>query len=143
MRWQAMMKVAVRRLTRFSSATCQTALKASRMIFTSRSLISASLQKKHRLPLACFGHAGDGNIHVNVMHNGNDPAERSRSEECLDDLFRGILALGGAITGEHGIGLAKMPWWADAVSPEARQLHLDLKRALDPQGILNPGKFLG
>lgn len=105
--------------------------------------LTASLQKKHRLPLACFGHAGDGNIHVNVMHNGSDPAERSRSEQCLDDLFRGILALGGAITGEHGIGLAKMPWWPDAVSPEARQLHQDLKRALDPRGILNPGKFLG
>jgi glycolate oxidase len=58
-------------------------------------------------------------------------------------LFHGVLALGGAITGEHGVGLAKQPWWADAVSAEAQALHQTIKRALDPAGILNPGKFLG
>lgn len=105
--------------------------------------LTDALQRRHRLPLACFGHAGDGNIHVNVMHNASDAEERRRSEACLDDLFRGVLALGGAITGEHGIGLAKLPWWPDAVSPAARQLHQRLKDALDPKGILNPGKFLG
>ncbi|MBN9691191.1 MAG: FAD-binding protein [Verrucomicrobia bacterium] len=104
--------------------------------------LTASLQRKHRLLLACFGHAGDGNIHVNVMHNAAEADERSRAEACLDDLFRGILALGGAITGEHGIGLAKLPWWPDAVAEPGRQLHARVKQALDPLGILNPGKFL-
>ncbi|HRI16863.1 MAG TPA: FAD-linked oxidase C-terminal domain-containing protein [Verrucomicrobiota bacterium] len=105
--------------------------------------LTTRLQRKHRLSLACFGHAGDGNIHVNVMHRGDNAEERARSEACLDDLFHGVLSLGGVITGEHGIGLAKLPWWSDAVSKEARQLHATVKKALDPQGILNPGKFLG
>jgi glycolate oxidase len=60
----------------------------------------------------------------------------------LDELFKKILQLGGVITGEHGVGLAKKPWWEMAVSPEARHLHHLVKQALDPKGILNPGKFL-
>ncbi|MEN9733854.1 MAG: hypothetical protein RLZ45_1849 [Verrucomicrobiota bacterium] len=104
--------------------------------------LTTSLQSKHRLPLACFGHAGDGNIHVNVMLDEKDPDQRRRSEACLDDLFRGILALGGAITGEHGIGLAKLPWWPEAAAPVVRDLHAGIKKALDPKGILNPGKFV-
>ncbi|MBN8248733.1 MAG: FAD/FMN-containing dehydrogenase, partial [Verrucomicrobia bacterium] len=105
--------------------------------------LTRALQRRHRLPLACFGHAGDGNIHVNVMRDERDPEQRARSEACLDDLFRGVLALGGVITGEHGVGLAKQRWWPEAVSPEAHGLHQAVKRALDPAGILNPGKFLG
>lgn len=104
---------------------------------------TARLQRKFGIPIACFGHAGDGNIHVNVMRDDRDPAQRERSEACLDELFRGVLALGGVVTGEHGIGLAKQPWWPLAMPPSADQLHRTLKAALDPQGILNPGKFLG
>jgi glycolate oxidase len=100
------------------------------------------LQKKHGLQLACFGHAGDGNIHTNVMVDYAQPGAKKRAEDCLDELFRGVLSLGGAITGEHGIGLAKKRWWPLAVSPEARKLHRTVKYALDPQGILNPGKFI-
>ncbi len=100
------------------------------------------LQRKHNLPIACFGHAGDGNIHVNVMVNQNDSGAVRRSEAALNDLFRGVIALGGVITGEHGIGLAKKPWWPLAASDEVRQLHRKVKRALDPHGILNPGKFV-
>jgi glycolate oxidase len=103
---------------------------------------TARLQKKHRLPIACFGHAGDGNIHVNVMVDSTQPAAVSRSHAALDDLFRQILAWNGVITGEHGIGLAKKPWWPLATSPESRALHQTIKQALDPHGILNPGKFL-
>ncbi len=80
---------------------------------------AAALQKKHRLQLACFGHAGDGNIHVNVMLDATDSASVKRAEACLDDLFRWVLASGGAITGEHGIGLAKKRWWPLAVSKDA------------------------
>jgi glycolate oxidase len=65
-----------------------------------------------------------------------------KMERALDDLFRYIIDSGGAITGEHGIGLAKKRWWPQAVSPESMALHQTIKRALDPKGILNPGKFL-
>ncbi len=103
---------------------------------------AASLQKKHGLQLACFGHAGDGNIHTNVMVDYNQPGAKSRSEKCLDELFRWVIASGGAITGEHGIGLAKKRWWPQAVSENSRELHRVVKKALDPHGILNPGKFV-
>ncbi len=100
------------------------------------------LQKKHGLALACFGHAGDGNIHANVMVDMTAPNAAARSQAALDDLFRQVLAWKGVITGEHGIGIAKMPWWPLAASPEVRALHHKVKRALDPRGILNPGKFV-
>lgn len=103
---------------------------------------AARLQKKHQLQLACFGHAGDGNIHTNVMVDFTQPGAKSRSDVALDELFKQVLAWGGSITGEHGIGIAKKRWWPMAVSKEARQLHRTIKRALDPNGILNPGKFI-
>lgn len=103
---------------------------------------AAQLQKRHGLQLACFGHAGDGNIHVNVMVDMNREGASKQSEACLDDLFQWVIASGGAITGEHGVGLAKKRWWPKAVSAEAQALHLTVKNALDPKGILNPGKFL-
>ncbi len=104
--------------------------------------LAARLQKKHRLQLACFGHAGDGNIHTNVMVDFAQPGAKRRSEAALDDLFRQVLAWGGSITGEHGIGIAKQRWWPLAVPPAARELHRTVKHALDPKGILNPGKFV-
>ncbi len=102
---------------------------------------AARLQKKHGLPIACFGHAGDGNIHVNVMVDYTQPGSRARADAALDDLFRQVLAWGGVITGEHGIGLAKKAWWPLAANQDVRDLHRVVKRALDPRGILNPGKF--
>ncbi len=103
---------------------------------------AARLQKKHGLPVACFGHAGDGNIHTNIMVDFNQPGADRRAEAALDELFAQIIAWGGAISGEHGIGLAKKRWWPRAVSKEARALHSSVKKALDPKGILNPGKFV-
>jgi len=103
---------------------------------------AAKLQKKHGLQLACFGHAGDGNIHTNVMVDFTRPGAKKRSAAALDDLFAQVVAWGGSITGEHGIGLAKKPWWPLAASPAVRQLHRTVKAALDPRGILNPGKFV-
>ncbi|MEY2525302.1 MAG: glycolate oxidase, partial [Verrucomicrobiota bacterium] len=101
------------------------------------------LQAKHGFPIACFGHAGDGNIHVNIMVKDYvDPKMRERAGQALDDLFAQVLAWGGVITGEHGIGLAKKRWWPEATSDVARELHRKLKEVLDPQGILNPGKFI-
>ena len=103
---------------------------------------AARLQKKHGLPIACFGHAGDGNIHTNVMVDFNQAGAARRAEAALDELFAQVIAWGGAISGEHGIGLAKKRWWPLAVSKEARELHRAVKHALDPNGILNPGKFV-
>lgn len=105
-------------------------------------VFTARLQKKHDLPVACFGHAGDGNIHTNVMVDFHQAGAKKRCQAALDELFTQVLSWGGAITGEHGIGLAKQPWWTQAVSKEARQLHEVIKKALDPKGILNPGKFV-
>lgn len=103
---------------------------------------AARLQKKHGLQVACFGHAGDGNIHTNIMVDLKKPGAKAASEATLDELFSQVLAWGGAITGEHGIGLAKQRWWPMAVSKEVRALHRSIKDVLDPRGILNPGKFL-
>ncbi len=102
------------------------------------------LHAKHGFPIACFGHAGDGNIHINIMADryNRDAAVREKVEDALDDLFAQVLAWGGVITGEHGIGLAKKRWWPEATSEVTRDLHRKLKDVLDPQGILNPGKFL-
>lgn len=102
-----------------------------------------ALQGKHGFLIATFGHAGDGNIHVNIMAaDFADLAVQQRVERALDELFTQVLAWGGVITGEHGIGLAKKRWWPEATSDVSRALHQKLKDTLDPDGILNPGKFL-
>ena len=104
---------------------------------------AGTLQAKHGFPIACFGHAGDGNIHVNIMAKDyGNPEIREKVDRALDDLFAQVLAWGGVITGEHGIGLAKKRWWPEATSDIVRGVHQKLKHALDPHGILNPGKFV-
>jgi glycolate oxidase len=104
-----------------------------------------SLSARSGFPIACFGHAGDGNIHVNIMADryNREAAVRDKVQETLDQLFRQVLEWGGVITGEHGIGLAKKRWWPEASGEVANQLHQTLKRTLDQNNILNPGKFLG
>jgi glycolate oxidase len=103
-----------------------------------------TLSKRSGFPIACFGHAGDGNMHVNIMADryNREAAVRERAERALDELFAQVLAFGGVITGEHGIGLAKKRWWPEATSEVSREVHRAIKDALDPAGILNPGKFL-
>ena len=93
--------------------------------------------------MACFGHAGDGNIHVNIMVDMKRKGAKKKCEGALDALFKKVVELGGVVTGEHGVGLAKKRWWPIATSKAQRQLHQVVKQALDPAGILNPGKFLG
>jgi len=104
--------------------------------------LAAKLQKKHGIPISSFGHAGDGNIHVNLMAPVGTRHDDPRMHRILDELFRGVLAMGGAISGEHGIGLAKKPWWPAASTPALRQLHHQIKKSIDPKNILNPGKFI-
>lgn len=101
------------------------------------------MQRATGIPVACFGHSGDGNIHTNIMvlkdAEGRDI--REPADALVRRLFDWVLSHGGSITGEHGIGLAKAPWFAQAVGDTALDLHRTLKAALDPQGLLNPGKM--
>ena len=104
---------------------------------------AAGLEKKTGIPVACFGHAGDGNIHTNLMvEDYDDPVVREKADSALDVLFTWVLENGGVITGEHGVGLAKKPWIKDALGEVAFAAHHTVKNAFDPEGILNPGKFL-
>jgi len=104
---------------------------------------AAGLQERTGIPVACFGHAGDGNIHTNLMvEDYDDPVIREKADAALDILFSWILKNGGVITGEHGVGLAKKRWIKDALGGAGFAAHLKVKGALDPRGILNPGKFL-
>ncbi len=101
------------------------------------------LELETGIPIACFGHAGDGNIHTNLMvKDYTDPETRDRADAALDLLFTWVLKQGGAITGEHGVGLAKKTWIRQALGEVSFATHRTLKNALDPEGILNPGKFL-
>ena len=104
--------------------------------------LTARLQRKYHVPISSFGHAGDGNIHVNLMAPVGTRVDDPRMHRVLDELFQGVLRMGGVISGEHGIGLAKKPWWPQAASPALRYLHKKIKRAFDPSGCLNPGKFI-
>jgi len=103
---------------------------------------TGKLSKKHKLEIASFGHAGDGNIHVNLMIDPADKTIRERADRALDELFDQVLSWGGVITGEHGVGLAKKRWWPQATSKELRALHKAIKTTVDPKGLLNPGKFV-
>lgn len=101
------------------------------------------LQADTGIDIACFGHAGDGNIHTNLMVGDyEDPIVHEKANHALDQLFTWVLEEGGAITGEHGVGLAKKRWLQQAIGEVGYELHEDIKKTLDPKGILNPGKFL-
>ena len=99
------------------------------------------LRQRHRVNIAVFGHAGDGNLHVNFMHHAADPAECQRAREALGELMRTVVDLGGAISGEHGIGLAKSPFLSLQLRSAESGAMRAVKQALDPRGILNPGKI--
>ena len=98
------------------------------------------LRNTWKLPMPTFGHAADGNFHVNIMFDRADSEESSRAEGAVNDLMRTVVRLGGTISGEHGIGLAKSPFLRIARSKAEIAAMLAIKNALDPQGILNPGK---
>lgn len=102
-----------------------------------------TLATETQIPVACFGHAGDGNIHVNLMvEDYDDPEKKKPADAALDRLFNWILDHEGAITGEHGIGLAKERWFQKAVGEPSYRIHQSIKKALDPKSLLNPGKFV-
>ncbi len=101
------------------------------------------MQRETGIPVACFGHSGDGNIHTNIMVQKDAQGRdiRPPADALVERLFAWVIEHGGSITGEHGIGLAKAPWFADAIGKVAMDIHRSLKDALDPQHILNPGKM--
>ena len=94
------------------------------------------------LPIVAFGHAGNGNLHVNILYDPQDPAQTARARAALPRLFELTLSLGGTLSGEHGIGVAKRDFMPQAFSPATLAAMHAIKRALDPDGILNPGKVL-
>ncbi len=93
------------------------------------------------LPVVCFGHVGDGNIHVNVMLDAADPDQFERGEAAKARVFELAVEMGGTISGEHGIGIMKSQFLGLALSPEAVAAMKAVKQALDPNGIMNPGKI--
>ncbi len=99
------------------------------------------LSVKHQLPILSYGHAGDGNIHVNIMLDKGKPEEAERAGKAVKELFREVLEMKGTLSGEHGIGITKAPYLGMEVSASALDLMWRVKKAFDPNGILNPGKI--
>ncbi len=93
------------------------------------------------LIILTFGHAGDGNIHVNIMLDKNDAEEYSRGREAKKQLFKEVIKLGGTLSGEHGIGTTKAPFLPLEITPATMALMQDIKHLFDPNNILNPGKI--
>ncbi len=99
--------------------------------------------RKHKVTIGTFGHAGDGNMHPTIVCDLRDKAEMERVRAAMDEIFRGAVSLGGTLSGEHGIGLGKLPWMEVQHGTAGMNAMKAIKRALDPHLILNPGKLLG
>ncbi len=99
------------------------------------------LSAEYNIPIINFGHAGNGNIHVNLLVNPDDTEEMKRSEICLDKIFNFVLSLNGTLSGEHGVGLEKRNFICKELSEVEIQLMRDIKKQFDPNNILNPGKI--
>jgi glycolate oxidase len=99
------------------------------------------LRKKYQVAVAVFGHAGDGNLHTNIMYHRADERERAVAHEAVFALMEKVVALGGTISGEHGIGLAKSSFLRIQFSDAEIAAMRAIKQALDPADILNPDKL--
>ncbi|MCX5821941.1 MAG: glycolate oxidase subunit GlcD, partial [Deltaproteobacteria bacterium] len=99
------------------------------------------ISEKQGLPIAVYGHAGDGNIHPSILCDLNKPGEAERVHQAVDDIFAAAPAVGGTLSGEHGIGITKRPYLANALGDVGIRTLKAVKAALDPKGILNPGKI--
>jgi len=99
------------------------------------------ISAKHGLPIVIFGHAGDGNLHPNILFDKRDPEQCATVERMVADVFDAALSLGGTLSGEHGVGVLKRPYLERALGPVSVEVQRRIKQALDPMGILNPGKM--
>ena len=99
------------------------------------------IREKHRLNLVVFGHAGDGNLHPNIITDQRNREEMKRVEAAVEEIFDAAIALGGTLSGEHGIGLMKAPFMERELGPEGLRMMRLIKQAWDPNNILNPGKI--
>lgn len=99
------------------------------------------IASSYNLQIVSFGHAGDGNLHVNIMIDDKDREEYNRAKEAVRSLFEATLRLGGSISGEHGIGITKAPYLSMEVGDRVIGIMKDIKRVFDPNNILNPGKL--
>ncbi|OGD74461.1 MAG: hypothetical protein A2Y64_01730 [Candidatus Coatesbacteria bacterium RBG_13_66_14] len=100
------------------------------------------LRHRYNLSIPVFGHAGDGNLHVNVMCDPADSGEHARARKALDELLAAVLALGGTLSGEHGVGLSKQPFIGRELPESVIELSRRVKRRLDPRNVLNPAKII-
>jgi glycolate oxidase len=100
------------------------------------------ISKKHGIPIAIFGHAGDGNLHPNILFDKRDPAQMETVKKAAGEIFATSVQLGGTLSGEHGVGNLKLPFLELDLGPTAIDVMASLKRALDPKNILNPGKVV-
>lgn len=99
------------------------------------------LSQKYQIPIVNFGHAGNGNIHVNLLIDPDDPVQLKNAELCLDEVFANVLKLNGTLSGEHGVGIEKRDFVDREITPNSLQLMRDIKQLFDPNGILNPDKM--
>jgi glycolate oxidase len=99
------------------------------------------ISEKYDLPIVIFGHAGDGNLHPNILFDQRDPKEWERVQQAVGDIFAAAVELGGALSGEHGVGVLKLPYLEMDLGPIAIDVMHSIKKALDPKEILNPGKI--
>jgi len=100
-----------------------------------------AISKKHNLIIVNFGHAGDGNIHVNVLIDRRKPGEEERAHVAVKEIFEATLGLGGTLSGEHGIGITKAPYLAMELGDMGVEVMKRIKQSFDPHNILNPGKI--
>jgi glycolate oxidase len=100
----------------------------------------AETAREHRLEIGTFGHMGDGNLHPTFLTDERNQDEMQRVHHALDAIVTKTLELGGTITGEHGVGLAKKAWLRQQMGEGSYALMKQVKRAIDPAGLLNPGK---
>lgn len=100
-----------------------------------------AVARKYDIKIPCFGHTGDGNVHTNVMVDGSDALELQKGHEAITEIFKIAVELGGTLSGEHGIGLAKAPFMPIAFNDMEMNLFRSIKKAFDPNNILNSGKM--